>query len=102
MLITFRSDAGPSVQMFEHIAVAMLKRMDHSETIPGAILAEDMEHYLGALQSSLNLDPGLPNDAGEDDDFIDQPVSLQQRAFPLIELMKKAALAKKNLMWDYD
>lgn len=102
MLITFKSDAGPSVQMFGQIALAILKRMGHSETVPGAILGEDMEKYLTQLQSSLKLDPGVPDDADQDDDFIDQPVSLQQRAYPLLELMKKAAIAKKDLMWDYD
>lgn len=101
MLITFRSDAGASVQMFEQIAVAMMLRMGHTETVPGAILGKDMGQYLSTLQASLKLDPGVP-DAPDDDDFIDQPVSLQQRAFPLLELMKKAAAKDENLMWDYD
>lgn len=102
MLITFRSDAGASVQMFEPIAVAMLLRMDHSETVPGAILGKDIEQYLSTLQASLKLDPGVPDKSDDDDDFIDQPVSLQQRAYPLLELMKKAAAKDENLMWDYD
>ena len=101
MLITFSTRSGPSVSMFENIATTLIKRMGHSDTIPGAILAADLQGYYNTLQQALKQEQAVAEDA-DDQDFIDEPVSLQQRSYPLMELMKKAIERGENLMWDYD
>jgi hypothetical protein len=42
MLVTFTTDAYADITMFGDVALAMLKMMGHSATVPGAILAEDV------------------------------------------------------------
>ena len=40
MLVTFTTKAYADITMFGDVALAMLKMMGHSATVPGAILAE--------------------------------------------------------------
>jgi hypothetical protein len=75
--------------------------MGHSGTVPGALLAEDVEAALERLEAAVAADEQLPEPGesaqGEDDE---PAVSLPHRALPLIEFLRAAAKAKCNLMWD--
>jgi hypothetical protein len=75
--------------------------MGHSGTVPGVLLAEDVEAALERLEAAVAADEQLPEPGesaqGEDDE---PAVSLPHRALPLIELLRAAAKAKCNLMWD--
>lgn len=102
MLITFRSRTGQSVPMFESPAKTLLKRMGHSDTVPGAILSAEIQGYLTTLEHALKLEASSNDNSDEDKDFIDEAVSLNQRAFPLLELMRYAVKKDENLMWDQD
>jgi len=42
MLVTFITKAYADITMFGDVAVAMLKMMGHSTTVPGAIVAEEV------------------------------------------------------------
>jgi len=42
MLVTFTTKAYADITMFGDVAVAMLKMMGHSTTVPGAIVAEEV------------------------------------------------------------
>ena len=87
--------------MFGNVAVRLLKLMGHSGAVPGALLAEDVEAALARLETAVAADEQLPEPGesaqGEDDE---PAVSLPHRALPLIELLRAAAKAKCNLMWD--
>jgi hypothetical protein len=41
MLVTFTTEAYADITMFGDVAVALLKMMGHSGTVPSAIRAED-------------------------------------------------------------
>ena len=101
MLVTFSCPAHADITMFGDVAVQLLKLMGHSGTVPGALLAEDVEAALGRLEAAIEADEELPKPdesvGGEDDE---PAVSLPLRALPLIELLQAAAKAKCNLMWD--
>jgi Domain of unknown function (DUF1840) len=49
MLVTFTTKAYVDIPMFGDIALAMLKMMGYSATVPGAILAEDVPVALNRL-----------------------------------------------------
>lgn len=102
MLITFSTKTGPTVSYFESIAKTLIKRMGHSEVIPGAILASDLAGYLDKLSRAMQSEEEAKQNDEQDTDFIDEPVSLKQRAKPLMELMQAAIERGENLMWDYD
>lgn len=100
MLVKFDSKVG-SLTMFGDVALELLKMMGHSGTVPSAILAADIPPAVARLEAALGA---LPPDARPKADIErkdDSPkVSLRQRAFPLIELCRRAADAGADLLWD--
>lgn len=101
MLVTFSCSAYADITMFGDVAVRLLRMMGHSGTVPGAILAEDVEQALDRLQSAIQAQPSLVeiDNVGDEEDG-EPVVSLSHRALPLIELLEAAAKAGCNVMWD--
>lgn len=98
MLVTFRTDAHGDVVMFGDIAVALLKMLGHTGTVPSAIQAADIPAAVARLRQALAAaPPQVPEDA---DDPQDDTVSLAHRAVPLIELLTAAARAGQDVLWD--
>ena len=97
MLVKFESKAG-SVTMFGDVALQLLKMMGHSGTVPSALLTKDIPPALQALKSALAItdDDAAPSQTKDD---AQQRVSLRQRAFPLIELMERAAKQGADITW---
>lgn len=102
MLVTFTTDAYADITMFGNDALAMLKMMGHSATVPGAILAADVPEALGRLTAALETQKEAPptvENEDEDEDTDEPVVSMANRALPLIELLTAAAKADCNVMW---
>lgn len=99
MLVIFSCPAHADITMFGDVAIRLLKLMGHSGTVPGALLAEDVEAALKRLEAAVEVDEQLPEESAQGEG--DEPaVSLAHRALPLIESLKAAVKAKCNLMWD--
>ena len=97
MLVTFTTDAFADITMFGDVALAMLKMMGHSATVPGAILAADVPAALSRLTAAIDADKTpLPV---ADKDAEAPVVSMRNRALPLINLLAAAAKAESNVMW---
>lgn len=97
MLVTFTTDAYADITMFGDVALAMLKMMGHSKTVPGAILAADVPMALDRLKAAINADhSSLPAEKESEDELM---VSMADRALPLIDLLTAAAEGECNLMW---
>ena len=100
MLVTFTCKAYADITMFGDVALGMLKMMGHSETVPGAILAEDVPAALDRLKRAIEAAPSSSESKkARDDDSDEPPVSLMHRALPLIELLTAAARQKVDVMW---
>jgi len=103
MLVTFTCKAYADITMFGDVALTMLRMMGHSETVPGAILAEDVPAALDRLKRAVTAAKDEPVQRGsteaQDEDSDEQPVSLANRALPLIELLAAAAREKTDVMW---
>ena len=101
MLVTFSCSAYADITMFGDVAVRLLRLMGHSGTVPGAILAEDVQAALARLVDALKAEQKLSgSDKSGDEEDGEPVVSLSHRALPLIELFEAAAKAKCNVMWD--
>ena len=99
MLVKFDSEAG-SFTMTGDIAVQLLKAMGHSGTVPSAILAADIPGALARLKAAVATSPsGATASDSDDKDRKEVQVSLQQRAFPLIDLLTRAAETGAEVMW---
>ena len=99
MLVRFDSEVG-SVTMFGDVAVTVLKMMGHSGTVPSALLAADIPAALQQLKSGLAMTSD-DNDVRAENKQDDKqpPVSLRQRAFPLVELLERAAARGVDITW---
>lgn len=101
MLVKFQSEVG-TLTMFDDVAVPLLKLMGHSGTVPSAIMPEDIPAAVGRLKAAVAAQPDAPDPAAAKqgvDDEREIPVSLRQRAFPLIELLERAAKRDCEVMW---
>jgi hypothetical protein len=104
MLVTFETKAHANITMFGEVAVALIKLMGHSGTVPGALLAADVPTALERLRRAVAADPNAPLDpttgAPAKNEGEERHVSLGHRALPLIELLSAAAAAGENVMWN--
>ena len=99
MLVKFDSEAG-SFSMDGAIAVQLLKAMGHSGTVPSAILAKEIPAAVARLRSAVAATPAAQTSPNSDDtDQKEVLVSLRQRAFPLIDLLTRAAEKGAEVMW---
>jgi hypothetical protein len=99
MLVTFTTDAYADITMFGDVALAMLKMMGHSATVPGAVLAEDVPAALNKLTAAIDAEKdSAPVEEPDDED--EPAVSMAHRALPLIDLLTAAAKANCDVMWE--
>jgi hypothetical protein len=95
MLVTFTTNSYANITMFGDVALAMLKIMGHSATVPGAILAADVPAVLSLLTAAIDAENAtLPVEGGDE-----SVVSMAHRGLPLIDLFTAAAKADCNVMW---
>lgn len=101
MLVKFDSDVG-TLTMFHEVAVQLLKAMGHTGTVPSAMLPENIPAAIERLKAAVAVQPDAAADddaqaaAGDENEL---PVSIKQRAFPLIELLERAAERKCEVLW---
>ena len=101
MLVKFQSEVG-GLTMFNDVAVPLLKLMGHSGTVPSAIMPEDIPAAVAKLKAAVAARPGAPDPAAKrhpDADEKEIPVTLKQRAFPLIDLLERAAKQQCEVVW---
>jgi hypothetical protein len=88
--------------MFGDVAVRLLKLMGHSGTVPSAFKPEDIPAALQRLKKAVAEDDASIAAQGESDthDDDDEPVSLRNRALPLIQLLEAAEKEQEHVMWN--
>jgi hypothetical protein len=113
MLVTFRSTATESITMFQDVAVQLLKLMGATGRVPGALSPEDvptalqrLEQATEQIKAATHATPARPADnedaphEDEDDEDARPPVDLATRAVPLLSILKRAAAAQAELVWE--
>ena len=103
MLITFESKVG-RITLFGDAATQLIRMMGRSGTVPSALLAAEIPEALANLRQALDAaDASAAEESAEDEDEDETrkkpPVSLRQRAFPLIKLLEDAAREGSDVMW---
>jgi hypothetical protein len=98
MLVTFKTKVYANITLFGDIALILLKMMGHSETVPGAILAEDVPRALSRLTAAIAVQKA--SRPIENKDSTESGVSIVNRAVPLINLLSAAAKANCDVIWD--
>ena len=102
MLVTFFCEAYENITLFGDVAKVLLNFMQHSGTIPGAILAEDVPKALALLQDKIAVTKLTQTKNSSPLQDEDEPeISIDKRAVPIIALLKSAIKANCDVMWRY-
>jgi hypothetical protein len=99
MLVTFTTKAYADITLFGDVALALLKLMGHSASVPGALTAEEVPAALSRLTAAIDAAKRTAPPV-QDKDTDEPVVSLAHRALPLIELLAAAAKAETFVMWE--
>ena len=107
MLITFRSKAAADVIMFGEVGLRMLSIMGKDgDDAQGILTVAQLPNAIQALQHAVNEDkaaqaalPALSEDEEEALRHQPAPISLTQRAVPLIELLSFAQRDAQPVLW---
>ena len=106
MIVKFSTGYG-QLTMHGDAALALLRSMGHTGTVPGAILAADLPEALTRLErviessGDLNRTPAQPADGGDEDEDEREPViTLRKRALPLQDMLRTAIERDSDLMWE--
>jgi hypothetical protein len=98
MLVRFDSKAG-TITMFGDVANKLLRLMGQTGSLPGAILAQDIPAAVERLRSAVSGESERPRAQSKNDDG-EPAVNLRQRAYPLIELLERAAKSGADVIWE--
>jgi hypothetical protein len=103
MLYKFRSKAAGDVIMTAPVGDAVLRAMGREPTVKGIFEAGALPSLVQALESAVAADDAQRHCASGDSDeatgAATDRVSLKQRAWPLLEMMKRAASAGHDIVW---
>ncbi|KIP69899.1 hypothetical protein BCT11_24215 [Vibrio sp. 10N.222.52.B12] len=103
MLVKFSCKNHASVIMFGDVAQEIIKMMEHSGKVPSAILASDIPEVLVKLNSAIEREKirNLNNvEMNEEHENAEPAISIIERAYPLLELLKTAIEGKCDVMWE--
>ena len=106
MIVKFSTKYG-QLTMHGDAALALLRAMGHTGTVPGAILAADLPEAGARLERVIetagdsNPTPGPQADGGDEDEAEREPViTLRKRALPLQDMVRTAIARDSDLMWE--
>lgn len=103
MLIKFKTTAAyPEITMFGEVALRLLKLMGRRGTVPSAIGPEDIPAALESLRKGVADADAAQEDqpAHDEEEGEERPVSLHNRAVPLIEMLEAAEREDVAVMWE--
>ncbi len=102
MLITFKTRAAyPNITMFGDVALKLVRMMGRRDTVPSAIDPDDVPLALQNLRTAIAVEDAREAVEPHDyDDDKERPVSLHNRALPLIELLEAAVAENVHVMWE--
>lgn len=100
MLYTFKSKASGDVVMLGEVGDQMLRLLGEATTDQGILPAADLPGAIAALQAAITrAESRSASDAIDSDEPAPDAVSLRQRAWPLLALMKAAQAADAAVTW---
>jgi hypothetical protein len=104
MLFTFRSKASAEFYMLEAHARTLLDLIGKPLTPTGIITAAQIPEAIAAIEAAVARTASAPSPAKDADE--DKPreayrdVALAQRAWPLLEMLRKAQARQADVIWD--
>ena len=107
-LVVFRSKAAGEIFMFAETARRILEIIGRQDAPRGVITTDQVPDALNKLVAAVEAEKAQLKAAQEDADLQDRqgdgsvqprPITLGQRAFPLIEMLRDAQKMKVDVTW---
>ncbi|HTN49505.1 MAG TPA: DUF1840 domain-containing protein [Burkholderiaceae bacterium] len=105
-LVVFRSKAAGEIFMFPETARRIFAIIGRSEAVRGVITAEQVPDALQRLAAAVDQEKAdikaaseAARQADRSEDASPGPITLAQRAFPLIEMLRAAQKRKVDVTW---
>lgn len=106
MIVTFRTAATGDVIMFGDVAKHMMGLMGKEATAQGIVTVEQLPAAIEKLRAAIAADKqrrSASDDSAAEDAALAAgqapPVSLTQRAIPLLEALERSLQKKKPVVW---
>ena len=101
MIYKFKSKAAGDVIMLGPNGDRVLELMGKPAAAQGIIEAAAMPGAIAALTAAVAADEAQRAQAASGDDSLPRPeaISLRQRAWPLVEMMKRSQAAGEPIVW---
>jgi cyclopropane-fatty-acyl-phospholipid synthase len=101
MLYEFKSKATGNVVMMQPVAERILGIVGKTPGPTGIITVAQMPAAIAALEAAVAEERGQPAVEEQDEDGRERPrrVSLGQRAWPFLEMLRDALRAEKDITW---
>ena len=94
-MIIFKTKHHPDIEMFDGVALKLIKQMGHSETVPGALTEDELERAIQHLNHATSQPTTQASDNWDDDS-----ISINHRAKPLLELLENAKQHQEHVIWE--
>jgi Domain of unknown function (DUF1840) len=105
MHYTFKSKAAGDLLVMEPVGSELLRVIGKEPAPRGIIEPASMPSAIKAIEMAIAREEGQPSQAVADTAELstelsrDEAVTLRQRAWPLVEMMKRAQLENANIVW---
>lgn len=101
MIYKFKSKATGDLVMLGPQGDQLLKIIGREPAARGIIEPPAMDAAIAALEAAVADETTVPDDEGDDQNTTDGPraVSLRQRAWPMIEMLKRARAEGQPVVW---
>jgi hypothetical protein len=105
MYYTFKSKAAGDLLMMEPVGSELLRVIGQEPAPRGIIEAAAMPSAIKAIERAIAREEAQPSQAVDEaatassDLSREEAVTLRQRAWPLVEMMKRAQVENANIVW---
>ena len=99
MIYKFKSKATGDLIMTQPVGERVLSLIGKPASAQGIIEVDQMPAAIGALESAVAAESPEPADGDDQGSAKADAVSLRQRVWPMVEMMKRALAEKQPIVW---
>ena len=102
MIYKFKSKAAGDVIMLKPAGDHVLRIVGKEPGPRGIVTVAELPAAIAALEAAIRHEAQPPQEARDEEDrdtHAAERVSLRQRAWPLVEMMKEALAGKADIVW---
>jgi Domain of unknown function (DUF1840) len=99
MMYKFKSQATGDLIMTQPVGDRVLAIIGKASTPQGIIDVDQLPAAVSALEAAVATESPKPADGGDEASPKADTVSLRQRVWPMVEMMKRALSEKQPIVW---